>query len=55
MTPKGLSPLANRTAKLQQLPTRFSLRLAAFRARQSTKKARPSNTAPAIQDPIIIS
>ncbi|MED6210901.1 hypothetical protein PIB30_068470 [Stylosanthes scabra] len=37
------------------IPTRFSLRLAALRAHQSTDKARPSNTASMNTDPIIIS
>ncbi|MED6163507.1 hypothetical protein PIB30_080581 [Stylosanthes scabra] len=45
MAPKGKA----------MIPTRFSLRLAALRARQSTDEAGPSNTAPINPDPIIIS
>ncbi|MED6127954.1 hypothetical protein PIB30_093009 [Stylosanthes scabra] len=45
MAPKGKATI----------PTRFLLRLAALRARQSTDKAGPSNTAPINLDPIIIS
>ncbi|MED6128050.1 hypothetical protein PIB30_093920 [Stylosanthes scabra] len=37
------------------IPTRFSLRLAALRAPQSTNEAGPSNTAPINPDSIIIS
>ncbi|MED6123517.1 hypothetical protein PIB30_049931 [Stylosanthes scabra] len=55
MARKEPSLLAKGKAKIQQLPTRFSLRFAALRARQPTEKAGPSNTAPAIPDPIIIS
>ncbi|MED6223929.1 hypothetical protein PIB30_078912 [Stylosanthes scabra] len=42
-------------AKIHQLPTRFSLRLAALRAHQPIDKARPSFSTPAAPDPIIIS
>ncbi|MED6212888.1 hypothetical protein PIB30_087793 [Stylosanthes scabra] len=55
MARKGPSPLAKGKTKLQQLSTRFSLRLTALRARQPIGKAGPSNSAPVIPDPIVIS
>ncbi|MED6226025.1 hypothetical protein PIB30_099438 [Stylosanthes scabra] len=48
MAPKG-------KAKIQQLPTRFLLRLAALRTHQSRDKAGPSNSAPISAEPIEIS
>ncbi|MED6176337.1 hypothetical protein PIB30_087189 [Stylosanthes scabra] len=48
MAPKG-------KAKIHQLPTRFSLRLAALRTRQSRDKAEPSNPAPISGAPMEIS
>ncbi|MED6172858.1 hypothetical protein PIB30_053840, partial [Stylosanthes scabra] len=42
-------------AKIHRPPTRFSLRLAALRARQPIDKAGPSSKTPAIPYPIIIS
>ncbi|MED6128533.1 hypothetical protein PIB30_098782, partial [Stylosanthes scabra] len=48
MAPKG-------KAKIHQLPTRFSLQLAALRTRQSRDKAGPSNPAPITVEPIQIS
>ncbi|MED6125418.1 hypothetical protein PIB30_068345, partial [Stylosanthes scabra] len=48
-------PLAKGKAKIYQLPTRFSLRLAALRARQPIDKVGPSVSTPAALDPIIIS
>ncbi|MED6150478.1 hypothetical protein PIB30_072673 [Stylosanthes scabra] len=47
MAPKG-------KAKVHQPPTRFSLRLAALKTRQSRDKARPSRTAPINAEPIEI-
>ncbi|MED6225563.1 hypothetical protein PIB30_094815, partial [Stylosanthes scabra] len=55
MARKGPSPLAKGKAKLHQLPTRFSLRLAALGARQPIDKVGPSNSAPVMPDPIVIS
>ncbi|MED6199993.1 hypothetical protein PIB30_081040 [Stylosanthes scabra] len=55
MAPKEPSPLAKGKAKLHQLPTQFSLRLAALRAHQPIDKVGPSNNAPAMPDPIVIS
>ncbi|MED6213361.1 hypothetical protein PIB30_092355 [Stylosanthes scabra] len=48
MAPKG-------KAKIHQLPTRFSLRLAALRTRRSRDKAGPSNPAPISTERIEIS
>ncbi|MED6151390.1 hypothetical protein PIB30_082028 [Stylosanthes scabra] len=45
----------NGKAKLHQLPTQFSLRLATLRACQPIDKVEPSNSAPATPDPIVIS
>ncbi|MED6200787.1 hypothetical protein PIB30_088643 [Stylosanthes scabra] len=51
MAHKGPSPLAKGKAKLH---TQFSLWLAALRASQTIDKARPSNSAPATPNPIVI-
>ncbi|MED6188517.1 hypothetical protein PIB30_086762, partial [Stylosanthes scabra] len=55
MARKPPSPLAKGKAKIHQLPTRFSLRLAALRARQPINKVGPSVSTPAAPDPTIIS
>ncbi|MED6212180.1 hypothetical protein PIB30_080715 [Stylosanthes scabra] len=54
MARKAPSPLAKKKAKLHQLPTRFSLRLVALRARQPIDKVGPSNSAPVMPDLIVI-
>ncbi|MED6152155.1 hypothetical protein PIB30_089187 [Stylosanthes scabra] len=55
MARKAPSPLAKGKAKIHQLPTRFSLRLAALIARQPIDKAGPSVSTLATPNPIIIS
>ncbi|MED6225890.1 hypothetical protein PIB30_097970 [Stylosanthes scabra] len=55
MARKAHSPLAKGKAKIHQLPTRFSLRLATLTARQPIDKVGPSVSTPAAPDPIIIS